>query len=391
MTRQTVSIDDIKDRLLAQLDSVVDRYAPPAIGSYSKGGRYFTLNPGRADTRVGSFCVTLSGPDAGRWVDFASHPKGGDILDLIALSLGVSLTDAIKEARAVLGLDTESPELRRQRDAAATRAKADRAAAVEAQKARKLKSQRAAQGLWLSAQEKIAGTPVDHYLRHRSIDLSRIGWQPRALRYHPECLYFRDDEELTDTDTGEVTTRRLPPLRLPAMVAAVTDGTGAHIGTHRTYLAIATNGCWGKLQVPDAKKILGSFWGGSVRLSSGIGPRGGKAARLAECPPGTRIYIAEGIETALSAIILRPDLRVLAGVSLGNMGAVDLPANVAEVVILADADAHPDARATLAGVIEAHAARGRVVRVVQSDVPGEDLNDRLRAALASEQQRQGVA
>lgn len=384
--RQAVSIEEIKDRLLAQLDTVLDRYAPPAPGSFRKGGRYFTLNPGRADRRVGSFCVTLSGPDAGRWIDFATHPRGGDVLDLIGLSLSLSPVDTIREARAFLGLDIESPELRRAREAAAVKARARREADALAERARVIKRRKAAQALWLSAQERIAGTPVDQYLRNRGIDLGRLGWQPRAIRYHPECLYFREEEvETVDMESGEITiqTRRLPPLKLPAMVTAIVKGA-EHVGTHRTYLGIdPATGHWAKARVPDAKKVLGDMMGGSIRLGNGIGPRGGRGCPLSQCPAGTRVYVAEGIETALSALMVRPAVRMLAAVSLANMGEIELPDNVTEVVLMPDGDEGDQARAMFERAVARHAERGRLVRVLPP-VAGQDFNDRLQGALAAE-------
>jgi len=65
-SRQTYSLDEIKDRLLAQLDSVVSHYAPAVAGSHTQHGIYWTLNPGRPDRNVGSFCIHVSGSKAGR-------------------------------------------------------------------------------------------------------------------------------------------------------------------------------------------------------------------------------------------------------------------------------------------------------------------------------------
>lgn len=381
--RQSYSLEQIKDMLLAQIDGVVHRYAPPAPGAYTDKGVYFTLNPGRADRSVGSFCIRLTGPKAGRWNDYATGDHG-DLIDLIRLSLGLSASDAIREARAFLGLQHETPELRRNREDAAARMKARRQAEERAQQDRADRRRAAAEGLWLSAQEAIAGTPVEAYLARRAIDLRALGHQPRALRYHAECTYAHRED---DPETGEIFEVK---LRLPAMLAAICDAAGAITACHRTWLAIGPDGRWGKAAIPSprdpavilpAKKVLGDFKGAAIRLGNGIGPRGGKAVRLAECPPGTRVYIAEGIETALSARILRPEARVLAAVSLSNMGQVDLPANVAEVVLITDGDDHPQARAALDRAIQQHAARGRTVRTWASARPGEDLNDALQRAM----------
>lgn len=380
--RQSLSIDEIKDRLLSQIEAVVARYAPPAEGSYRKGPLYATLNPGRADRSVGSFFVHMSGPKAGRWNDYAMSgaEAAGDVIDLIRISCGfATMADALKEARAFLGLEHESPELRRARDEAAARAKARRE--EQARQAAEARAKHAAwaKGLYLACRDDILATPVAAYLRGRGIDLARMDRVPHALRFHARCLY-RAEVERIDPDTGEVV-REAFRRELPAMVAAIVNGRGEIIAAHRTYLERQGDGRWTKANLPDAKKVLGDYAGGSIRLSSGIGPRGGKGARLSDCPPRTRVYIAEGIETALSVMVVKPEARVLAAVSLSNMAKVELPANVAEVVLLSDGDDHPQALAAFEAAVKAHAAKGRVVRVWRSPVPGEDFNDALQRAL----------
>lgn len=381
--RQQVSIDDIKDRLLARIEDVVHRYAPPAPGSFRKGDLYATLNPGRADRAVGSFFVHMSGAKAGRWNDYAMSGReaAGDILDLIRMACGfASMTDAIKEARAFLGLDTESPELRRARDEAAARAKVARGQAEAAAKEQAEKVAGWARGLWMSAQPSIENTPAALYLAGRGLDPATLPRIPNALRYHPECTY-RDEVEMEDPETGEVR-RQVVKRIFPAMVSAIVNGAGRIVAVHRTYLAIdPATGRWGKAPLPDAKKVLGDFRGGSIRLSTGIGPRGGKAAPLSQCAPGTSVIIGEGIETCLSVMRLRPEARVLTAVSLANMASVELPEAVAEVVLLSDGDDHPQAVAAFDHAVKTHAAKGRLVRVWRSPVPGEDFNDALQRAL----------
>ncbi|RIA01353.1 hypothetical protein D1122_01445 [Cereibacter sphaeroides] len=381
--RQSFTIEEIKDRLLAQIDKVVHHYAPPVSGSYTDKGRYFTLNPGRADRSVGSFVVAVSGPRAGRWNDYATGQKG-DLVDLIALSLGLSLPEAFREARAFLGLEHETPEIRRIRDKAAAEARARRLEAERDAAEQARKRSRQALAIWLSAEPQIAGTPVEHYLRGRCIDLRALGRQPAALRYLRSCTYH---SEVEDPETGEIHEVK---LRLPAMVAAIDNGRGETVAVHRTYLAIGQDGRWGKAQITnpvapgkflEPKKVLGDYRAARIVLSSGHGPRGGKGCPLSKCPPGTRVYIAEGIETALSAVILKPEARVLAAISVSNMGQVHLPPNVAEVVLIADGDEHPQAVAQLDAAVKTHAAKGRRVRCWRSEIPGEDLNDALQRAM----------
>lgn len=394
--RQQVSIETIRDRLLAQIDSVVSRYAPEAPGAFHKGSLYFTLNPGRVDNNVGSFCIHMSGPDAGRWVDFACAPAAGsrgkylsgDLIDLIGMSLGFTQArDAIAEARRFLGLETEDPVTRRQREDHAARLRREREAQAVDREAKKLKQQKKAEALWLSGQRELRGSPVDLYLRGRGIDLSLLGHAPGAIRYHPEAWYVPEiREELVNEETGEVRIRKVKgqPVKMPAMLTAIAL-KGRIIDCHRTYLHLGPDG-WVKAPVPDAKKVFADYAGGSIRLCNGLGPRGGKGAPLSQCPPGTRVMIAEGIENGLSAVMLRhlaglEPQRVLSAASIWNLGEIDLPANVSEVILAADNDQNPQAQAQLAAAVEKHKRAGRIVRVWKSRIPREDLNDALRRVL----------
>jgi hypothetical protein len=383
--RQQVTIAEIKDRLLEQFDAVISAYVPTPNGSYRNKGRLFTLNPGRADRSVGSFCVTLAGPKQGNWNDYATGAHG-DVLDLIGLSLGLDPTNTIKEARAFLGLDTESPELKRARTEAAAKAKARRAEQERDRAAQVEKMRGWARGTWFSAQETLTGTPVDHYLRGRGIDLARLPHMPGAIRYHPECRYYYE-AELVDEDTGEIRKeKRWRPL--PAMVTAIARGPEL-IDCHRTYLAFDDQrGIWAKAPVPDAKKVFADYTGGSIRLCGELGPRGGHQ-KLAKAAEGARVIIAEGIENALSVIMLRalrgqPPAFVLAAGAIWNMAAIELPATVREVTLAADSDAGEQAQAALQKAVAFHASKGRAVRVWRSPIEGEDLNDALRRVLEEE-------
>lgn len=388
--RQTYSIDEIKELIIARMGEFAYHYARPAKGSYEDKGKYFTLNPGRADRSVGSFVIHLTGRKAGKWEDFATG-QHGDVFDLIGLSLGLGqMVDQLREARSFLGLRTDSPEEARQREVALAAARERRRAAQEAARRDMDRASRRAEAMWLAAEPSIKGTPVDHYLKARGIDLATIGHQPRALRYLAKCRYSFEDKS-----TGE-----LIEFDAPAMLAAMTNLAGRIVAVHRTWLAIDPNtGRWGKVKIPHpsaegqflpAKKVYAWGEGCAIRLSSGLGPKGGKGAPLNRCPPGTKVYIAEGIETALSARILRPEARVLAAYSLSNMGKVGLPPGVTEVVLITDHDLADQARAQLEEAIRQHQAEGRTVRVWKSDRPGEDLNDALMRALA-EEQKEGAA
>lgn len=373
--RQTYSIEQIKDMLLGQLDAVVQRYAPPAPGSHTDFGKYFTLNPGRADKSVGSFCVHMSGAKMGRWNDYATK-EHGDVLDLIALSMHCDVAGALREARAFLGLQTASPEDVARAKNAAARLKEQRARAVAAEREKRAARAKAGHALWLAARERIAGSPVEFYLRdQRGVDLAKIGRQPRALRYHPACKYYHLDQS-----TGEVIEHDYP-----AMLGLVVDRAGKVLSCHRTYLAMNADGLWDKAAVPSPKKVLGDPTGGWITVWNGIGPRGGKPVALAHAPHGQHVYIAEGIEDALSGVMLLPEKRFLSCYSLHNMASIALPSNVTRVTLIADQDEGPQAAAALERAIKAHQKAGRRVQVWHNIWGGKDLNDALRATIDATQ------
>lgn len=109
---------------------------------------------------------------------------------------------------------------------------------------------------------------------------------------------------------------------LPAMLAAVRTDLGV-IAVHRTFLD-ASSFCLAGFDRP--KRALGSLQHGAVRLAM---PRGG------------RLGLAEGIETALSAMQL---FGIPCWAALGNerFGLVTIPENVRELHLFIDNDAGGD-------------------------------------------------
>jgi len=385
-TRPAYSLDQIKDMLLDRLDEVVHRYAPPASGSHTTFGKYFTLNPGRADRSVGSFYVHMTGARAGKWMDHATGDHG-DVLDLIRLSLGCDTRAALAEARALLGLDTLGPDARRQREEAAARAKRDRATAARREAEDRDRKRRRAVALWLSGRESLRGTPAEAYLRdRRGVDLARLGRQPGSLRYVPQARYYFEDD-----DTGEVFERDMP-----ALVALVRNRHGKPIACHRHYLAMGRDGRWQlahkpevERPVPKGKLALGEYAGGWITISNGL-VDGQKGKPLHHAAPGQYLYITEGVEDALSVMVLLPEARVIAAISLGNIGAVDLPETVSTVTLVADQDENAAAREALTRAIAQHQKAGREVRLWQNLHGGKDMNDALIQA-RSRDRKEGAA
>lgn len=291
-----------------------------------------------------SLAVHLGGERAGVWCDFSSG-EAGDGLDLVAATLfRGDKGAALRWARRWLGLSDSGPaaptpprpEPRPQnRDADAERRR------------------RVALALFLEAEPRLVGSPVDSYLRNRAIDLSALGRQPAALRFHPACWCHEAGRSL------------------PAMVAAITEPGGRHLASHRTYLEQDQHGQWVKARLKNPKMVLGSFAGGVIPLQ-----RGASGRPLRQAPDGEEVALGEGVENSLTAALAAPELRILAGISVANLARINLPPAIRRVLLLADNDP-PGSPAALAlqKAVDRFLAEGRQVRIARPPQGFKDLND----------------
>lgn len=291
--------------------------------------------------RKGSLAVVVAGADRGKFFDHEAG-TGGDALGMVCHLRQCGTAEALEWATAWLG-------------AAPAPAIQPRTAAAEAPSADAAERSDAAVRMWLDAEPALAGTPAARYLAARGIDLAALGRQPRCLRFAP-ALWNRETDR-----------------RWPAMVAAITAGDGEHIGTHRTWLAQDGAGVWRKAPLNTPKMSFGRVAGGAIRLW-----RGASRRPLRQAPVDDRVVIAEGIETALAIALAVPGYRVLAAVSLGNLGGVALPPQLRHVILAADNDPGDAARRAFQRAVEQHLAAGRSVRVARPEV-GKDFNDVLAA------------
>lgn len=315
---------------------------------------FVALNPTRADSHLGSFRICLTGAKAGIWKDFASHDAKGDALDLVAYCLfHGDKRQALDWARSFLGLDGADPEaLRRSRVAyekhTATLEQADAAAE---------KRRKSIKRIWLDAQPKLAGTPVERYLLGRGLDLSQLGRQPAALRYHP-ALYCRETDR-----------------QYPAMVAMIDRGSDL-VGIHRTYLAMQPSGA--VIKPPElgknAKLSLGHYKGGLIKLW-----RGASGKPLKDAPAGEFVALSEGIEDGLSVALAKPELRVCCAVSLGSMMSLELPPHLNVLILGQNDQADSQAAQTLVAVVARFRHEGRSVRHALPPPEFKDWNDMAKA------------
>jgi len=187
--------------------------------------------------------------------------------------------------------------------------------------------------LWRSASPAM-GTPVASYLQSRGLTLEI----PDAIRFHPRLKH----------PSGHT---------WPGMLVLVTRGTdGRPLAIHRTFLARDGRG---KAPVDPQKMMLSLCRGGAVRLAVSTG----------------RLMVGEGLETCLS-VMQATGLPAWAALSTAGLRALQLPAAIEEVIVLADGDAPGKAAALEAARRWKH--EGRTARIAHPPT-GMDFNDVLRS------------
>ena len=94
---QQPDFDAINRAALTVLPALLLRWLP---GGRTEGAEYVARNPTRHDRRLGSFKINLR---TGRWADFATGDKGGDVVSLIAYLTGTGQGEAARRLATMLG------------------------------------------------------------------------------------------------------------------------------------------------------------------------------------------------------------------------------------------------------------------------------------------------
>ncbi len=310
---------ELARRLARDAEAVCRHY----LSEGRRQGRYWTVGDVR-NTPGRSMFVRLSGPDsgpgaAGRWTDAASA-EHGDLLDVIRGSCGlVEFREVAEEARRFLSLPRAEPT-------ATPRPPAPQG------------SPEAARRLWAMAKP-LAGTLAEAYLHARGLaTVHHAG----ALRFHPRCYYRPDEHAPTET--------------WPAMIAAVTDLSGAITGVHRTWLA--PDGL-GKAPIDTPRRAMGVLLGHAVRFGA----------------TDDVLAAGEGIETMLSLRCAMPAMPMAAALSASHLAALQFPPALRRLYIVLDADAAGDT--AVAALTEAAEAAG--VEALVLSPPLGDFNEDLLA------------
>lgn len=365
-------IREIVDRLAERIGELAPELLPNGYRDKARWWRTGDIDD-TAPRNAGSLVVNLTGAYRGWWKDFAGAEPLRDALELVAQArCGGDKRAAIRWAMDWLGLEEmtagdRADQARRQAEARRRRAADARRAEADA----RARSRRA-QGLFLAARPGIRDTPVECYLKGRAIDLDRLGRQPMALRFHPDCW-------CAETKGG-----------LPAMLAAIhgppdPSGQQAFLAVHRTYLAPDPRARfgWAKAKLAKAKMVLGPYAGGSIRLWRGetVDPETGETGRappLERAGPGEEVLIAEGIEDALSGVLLDPRRRALTSIAQSNLKGLWLPDGITGVLLAAQNEDNDTAEAAWWDAVATLQGRGLTVRDGRPPRPHKGLNEYLQ-------------
>jgi putative DNA primase/helicase len=150
----------------------------------------------------------------------------------------------------------------------------------------------------------------------------------------------------------------------PALVARVTDAiTGEPMTLHRTW--IQADGTKAPIEVPRLPLKGHVKKGGVIRLWP-----------LDVAVPSPGLSIAEGIETALSAVqVVNPAWALIDANNLAQFPVID---GVSDLVIFADNDSNGTGQKAAAECANRWVLAGRVIKVWTPDTPDTDLNDWMR-------------
>lgn len=312
--------------LSRQLADNVEAFCGRYLSNGHRKGRWWCVGDVH-NTAGASLYVRLTGPSRGKgargkWTDGATG-EHGDLLDVIRLQNGEDWKAALAEARAFLSLPLPPvPE----------RARPLPNARDTTESARRL----------LRYGRALTGTPAVAYLRSRGLDHAID--QP-SLRFHPRCLYRPSAKEAAGPDTYH-----------PALLASVTDLSGAVTAVSRTWLAADGRG---KADLRNPRRALGNQLGHGVRF------------------PGTEsdlLVAGEGVETVLSVQRVMPAVPHVAALSGAHLGALILPPGLRHLYIARDADPAVERGAA---ILRARAEAAGIL-VTDLDPRADDFNTDLR-------------
>lgn len=96
--RERIDFGAVNRSALTMLPSLLGRWLPDGR---REGHEWVARNPRRADRSPGSFRVNML---TGKWADFATDDRGGDVVSLAAYLAGSGQAEAARNLADMLGL-----------------------------------------------------------------------------------------------------------------------------------------------------------------------------------------------------------------------------------------------------------------------------------------------
>lgn len=101
--RRRIAFARIAASAAGHAEAILGRWLPDGK---IEAGEYVARNPRRSDRRPGSFKVNVK---SGRWGDFATGDKGGDLISLAAYLFDLNQAEAARRLADMLGISPFEP------------------------------------------------------------------------------------------------------------------------------------------------------------------------------------------------------------------------------------------------------------------------------------------
>jgi conjugative relaxase-like TrwC/TraI family protein len=288
----------------------------------------------------GSFSLIIQGEKTGSWCNFESGEAGRDLIGLYMNTHGVSFKEALaqlaKEGRFIQTNNIKITPILTQNKQINDDSN-DKKIAYAQEVYRKTIS--------------IQGTPAEKYLQNRGLDEL-----PNDFRYTPNAIH---------PDTKKPT---------HALIVPIKNKQNNITGVVRIFLN------------KDGTKVNKTIMGEGNQpfqavTKANLGVMKNAAVKIQTNPISDTVWVAEGVETALSIAKTKPNETVLASLSASQLKGVPVDSDIKKIIICADNDGHnPNSRKALITAVSHYLDNGKRVFITMPSGPEKaDFNDLLMA------------
>ncbi|MBX9786574.1 MAG: toprim domain-containing protein, partial [Alphaproteobacteria bacterium] len=282
----------------------------------------------------------------GGWINFKDSDLSGGPLHMLTKLKSLSFKEALEYGASWARLSPEQFSAQKKGLDSLHTQKVEKETLTKESEAKEVQQKiEWAQKLWAKGQP-IQGTIAERYLKeHRKIEEKL----PQDFRYLPNVKVAGEQ------NTGKST---------PCLMVAARSNTGDITAVQLTFLDPITAN---KADIPVQKRSYGLLKGSAVTVQAGKDSK--------------HLFIAEGVETALSLKAAGIEGPIKASLGLTNIARIEFQDSNTHIVICGDHDA-PNSPATKSLQKSVHALQeqGFKVTVIKPNTLGEDFNDVLKKA-----------